>query len=521
MAINLPIVSKYDDKGAKEAQSSLSKLGDKVAGVGKAAVIAAGVAGVGALTVALTKGFGRLVDIDNATAKLRGLGNSAEDVASIMDSALASVKGTSFGLGEAANIAANAVAAGIKPGQELTRYLTLTADAAAIAGVSLDEMGNTMNTVRTIGAAYNDSLQILAQKGIPIYTMLADELGITTEAVKTLASEGGISADLFEKVMEEKFGGAALAAGDTVEGSFKNMEAALGRLGAALLGTTFEALPETLGKITEGIDSLVPFFQNAASVLGDVFGAIGDTWNHFVVVPFQKFVDEHGPAIKKVFDEVIKPAFEMFVNNVLPVFLAAMGFLATLISDNVIATLENLAEWFTDPANKNTIIFFTGLVAAMVAQFMLIPIIITAAIVAITTLLNFLSMALTKTREYLGVAAIVGPTSRAVSGSSIQAQRIPGRAAGGGAANTGLSWVGEKGPELITMPRGATVTPIPQHMRADALMGSNSGSGGSQGGNYITINVNGGLDSSAQIGEAVVNAIRKYERTSGAVFARA
>jgi hypothetical protein len=44
---------------------------------------------------------------------------------------------------------------------------------------------------------------------------------------------------------------------------------------------------------------------------------------------------------------------------------------------------------------------------------------------------------------------------------------------------------------------------------------------GRRGGNTINIVVNGGLDSSAAIGEAVVNSIRKYERTSGAVFARA
>ena len=112
---------------------------------------------------------------------------------------------------------------------------------------------------------------------------------------------------------------------------------------------------------------------------------------------------------------------------------------------------------------------------------------------------------------------ITGPQSAALSSTAIQAGRM---AKGGQVAGAGLSWVGERGPELLSMPRGATVTPIPQHMRADNMMGSNRG-GNNQSGNYITINVQGGLDSSAAIGEAVVTAIRKYERTSGPVFVRA
>ncbi|MDP1097765.1 hypothetical protein Q6288_27150, partial [Klebsiella quasipneumoniae] len=92
-----------------------------------------------------TQGMARVVAIDDAKGKLAGLGHTAEGVTTIMDSALASVKGTAFGLGDAAGIAASAVAAGIKPGEELTKYLTLTGDAATIAGSSLEEMGSIFN----------------------------------------------------------------------------------------------------------------------------------------------------------------------------------------------------------------------------------------------------------------------------------------------------------------------------------------------------------------------------------------
>src|SRR5690606_39663289 len=89
-----------------------------------------------AIGTALKKGFDRLTGIENATAKLSGLGHSAQSVEKIMDSALAAVKGTAFGLDDAAAVAASSVAAGVKPGQDLQRTLTLVADAATIGGTS-------------------------------------------------------------------------------------------------------------------------------------------------------------------------------------------------------------------------------------------------------------------------------------------------------------------------------------------------------------------------------------------------
>ncbi|MET0490356.1 MAG: phage tail protein, partial [Acidimicrobiales bacterium] len=85
----------------------------------KGAAVGVGV-GVGvALSAGLVKGFGRLSAIEQAEAKLNGLGHSARAISRIMDNALKSVQGTAFGLDEAASVAASAVAAGIKPGKEL------------------------------------------------------------------------------------------------------------------------------------------------------------------------------------------------------------------------------------------------------------------------------------------------------------------------------------------------------------------------------------------------------------------
>lgn len=88
---------------------------------GAVGVVAGAVAAIGAVTAG--KGIARALNIEDATAKLKGLGHNAQSVEQIMSSALASVKGTAFGLDTAATVAATAVAAGIKPGQQLEKYL--------------------------------------------------------------------------------------------------------------------------------------------------------------------------------------------------------------------------------------------------------------------------------------------------------------------------------------------------------------------------------------------------------------
>jgi hypothetical protein len=50
------------------------------------------------------------------------------------------------------------------------------------------------------------------------------------------------------------------------------------------------------------------------------------------------------------------------------------------------------------------------------------------------------------------------------------------------------------------------------------MIGTQSRFGTSQQQQVININIEGGLDSSAAIGKAVVDAVRAYERTSGAVW---
>lgn len=211
---------------------------------------------VAVLGMALVKGFKRLTSIEDAEAKLRGLGQTAGDVKIIMQNALDAVLGTAYGLDEAATIAASAVAAGIKPGKELEKYLRLTADAASIMGTNMADAGSILNQVTAGGRAMRDDLNQLADRGIPILGWLADEYGVTGAKMREMVSEGAVDARTFRRVLEEHIGGAAQDSGKTTTGAFKNMMAALSRFGAVLLKDIFPLAKVVFGGITGLLDDL-------------------------------------------------------------------------------------------------------------------------------------------------------------------------------------------------------------------------------------------------------------------------
>ncbi|MFD6512448.1 tape measure protein [Rhodococcus sp. NPDC060176] len=240
--------------------------------VGGAAIGAAAALTIG---TALNKGMERVVAIDDAKGKLAGLGHTTEGVAGIMDSALKSVKGTAFGLGDAAGIAASAVAAGVKPGEDLTKYLSLTGDAATIAGSSLGEMGSIFNKVQTSGKAYTDTLNQLNDRGIPVFTWLQEEYGVSSEALSKMVKEGKVDAETFNKVIRDKIGGAALESGKTLRGSFKNMQAALGRIGEQAIAPFIPMMLNGMNKVSEWSDKIAPKVGAGAKFIADGLTGMG------------------------------------------------------------------------------------------------------------------------------------------------------------------------------------------------------------------------------------------------------
>lgn len=240
----------------KQGQGMGSKLSGGIAKTLKVGALTTGAAVGTILGGSIAKGMGRLTAIEGAQAKLSGLGNDAKTVAGVMDNALASVKGTAHGLGEAASTAAGMVAAGIKPGQELGNVLKTVGDTAAIAGRSMEDVGLIFGSVAARGKLQGDDMLQLMSSGIPVLQLLSKELGVSSAEVSQMVSKGKIDFATFEKAMREGVGGAALEMGNTFQGATANFGAALGRLGATGLKPFFDISKDGLNSATQAVDAL-------------------------------------------------------------------------------------------------------------------------------------------------------------------------------------------------------------------------------------------------------------------------
>lgn len=341
--------------GKKASKSFIGGMGGVIGGVGKIALGAVGVVGGALAGMAIAGGVSRALNIEEAQAKLSGLGHSAKAVEGIMANASASVKGTAFGLGDAAAVAAGAVAAGVKPGTELERTLKLTGDAATIAGSSMGEMGAIFNKVASSDMIQGDVLAQLGDRGIPILQLLGDEMGKSSAEVKKMASAGEIDFATFQNAMEKGMGGAAQKSGETFKGSLANTKAALSRIGETVV------VP-FLSLMQQGMTAVIPVLDGINTALKPLMASFG-TWLSTVMPPLIEGLKSGlaslgpvftaiGSAISPILTEVgggFKAMFAAFrdggddvTSSGLAGFLEGIGVVARNVADVFAAGWETL-----------------------------------------------------------------------------------------------------------------------------------------------------------------------------------
>ena len=332
--------SKFSDDAKKDLESAGQRAGGTLIGsVGKAAkygAIAVGATIATGVGVALTKGFQRLSAIDEARAKLVGLGHDANSVKTIMGSALAAVKGTAFGLGDAAGQAATLVAAGIKPGQDLTRTLTLLADASTIAGVGMGEMGPIFAKVAAGGKLTTEVVNQLQDRGVPVLQMIGKITGQSMAEVSKSITKGSVDFATFQKAMEQGLGGAAQSSGQTFAGAMANVQAAMGRLGASVMTGVFSQLPTLIGGAITWLDKMGPAATKAGETLGSAFSSgVGILRSVFadptVQAGIANLIDKGTTLGKVVLNDLLPPIIRLGKDIALPGLQIAGAALAWVI----------------------------------------------------------------------------------------------------------------------------------------------------------------------------------------------
>ncbi|WP_270198131.1 phage tail protein [Bifidobacterium pseudocatenulatum] len=281
-------VSKASRKGSN---TLISKIGGAFGKIGKVGTGAIATIAGGITALAAKGGFTRALNIENAQAKLKGLGHDSASVTEIMNDALASVKGTAFGLGDAATVAASLSASGVKEGGELTQVLKTVADTAQISGRSLTDIGTIFGSVAARGKLQGDDMLQLMSSGIPVLQMLGKHLNKTSAEVSDMVSDGKIDFQTFADAMKEGLGGAAQSAGTTFAGALANVKAALSRLG------------ETAA--TPVLNGLRGLFNQAIPLIDTFTAAVKPTLEK-VGAGLQKGLEQAIPTVTAFFDKLGK-----------------------------------------------------------------------------------------------------------------------------------------------------------------------------------------------------------------------
>ncbi|MBL3896553.1 tape measure protein [Bifidobacterium longum] len=272
-AIEDSLASAVQSASKSGGKTILSRIGGAFTSVGKVGLAAIGTIGGGLAALTAKGGFDRALNIERAQTKLKALGHDTQSVDAIMDDALNSVKGTAFGLGDAASVAATMVASGIQSGTQLETVLGTVGDAAQIAGVGFKDMGVIFSQVAAKGKLQGDEMLQLMQAGIPVLQYLADHYKTTTAEAQEMVSAGKVSFADFEAAMREHIGGAAQSAGESFDGMVGNVKAAIGRLGEQFETPLLNAATKVGGKLIPIIDQTT----SATGKLADQFAGRLDT----------------------------------------------------------------------------------------------------------------------------------------------------------------------------------------------------------------------------------------------------
>ncbi len=589
MAIFIPLVTKFDDRGLQGAQKALANFNNFAVEVGRAA--AAAISAVAVVSVREAAQF------ESSFAKIQGLvglskaetddleaaalalgpafGTSANEAAEalffITSAGLrgadatgvleAAAKGAAIGLGDMSALANAATASMNTYGPSVlsgTEAVDALAEAVRLGQFAPEELAASLGRVIPIAAELGVSFQEttgliagLTRGGLNASEAVTGVRGAmqaflkpTEEAKKMMEQYGLSSEDVAASIEQDGFLATLVklrgAFGDNeqdftrVIGSIEGLSAVLSLTGANVATNT-----DIISQMTDGVgildDALAivsetsefkfnKAMETARNSLIAIGGELLDRINPYLE-RFALFMEENGPQIEQVFDTIFG-AVEAVATKIGELADAVMPAIMRLINDEQFQeNIKKLGENFFLIADQ--VIRF---IDSDLGQFLLdlTGKSITGGLEILNDQLERLANLMFVVNESMDVFAGKKPSvdfktliDRAGAAINIRLGELaqyflnlqasttvnPTRRAGGGPVSSGNSFlVGEMGPELFTPSAGGgRITPN------DAL-----------GGNTYNITVNAGMGTNgAALGAQIVSAIKKFERTSGPVFASA
>ena len=457
MAVSIPIVTEFDGKGISKAMAEFKQLegaGAKSAfALKKAMLPAIGVLG------GLATGLGLATKAASEDQKAQELlAQQLRSSAGATEEAIASNEDFISGMSRAFSVADDQ----LRPAMSNLVRSTGSVEAAQdLMNTALDISAATGKDLETVtlalGKAYNGSTAALTKLD-PSLKGVIDSESSMAEITDALAVS---------------FGGAATTAAMSFEGRMAGMKIAMDEtkesIGAALL--------PVLQKLLEILEPMAAWAQENTKAFLIISGVVGGFAAAIVIaniaIKAWTIATQIATGAQAAFN------FVMSANPIALVIIGIVAFVAALV---VLYKRFEIVRTVVDSV-------FSFIKNGVTASLDFLKDYITGVLNIYRSIFNAIAKLWNST---IGKLSFKFPDwVPGFGGKGFSVPNIPMLAEGGIVTSPTLALIGEKGPEAVV--------PL--------------GRGGGMG--NVTVNVTGGLSTSAEIGQAVVNAIRAYNRSAG------
>lgn len=426
-----------------EANKSLSKTDEKAHGLGTTMANAGKAVGKAALAMGAAA-------VGAGTA-LVGMANNAAQAADEVD------KG-SLRMGVSTEYFQELRYAAGQCGVEMS---TMEQAAKKLEGTDLN-MEDAMAQIMALGTEEERSAaaaelfgESLAYKLSPVLAQSGEEFG----GLMDRAGELGL-------VMSEDSVAAGVKLGDTMSDVQQSFSAVVAEIGVQVM----PIIQQLLEWVIEHMPEIKEFISNAMTVAQEVFTKVGeivkwlmDKFEQYWPV-IQQTVQTVVAKIKEIWETILKPVItavwtfvkNIWENSIKPIFDGVVKFFKGVFSGDVKGAFEGLLEVIGGIWNglveiiKKPINVIIGVINGFVRG-------IASGINSIIRALNSIQIDVPK-----WVTDLTGVTDFGFHIPEITPPQIPLLAKGGDVTQEGQAIVGEAGPELLQLPRGARVTPLPE-----------------------------------------------------------
>lgn len=489
---------------AKQSLDEIEKKGEKTAGrLGKigssigrfGAMAGAALAGVGVAIagagVAIGKvgiGFNAMMEQSKiAWETLLGGAEEAETMIKDLQTMGAKTPFEFEGLDKSAKLLK---AMGVES-ENLIPYLTNIGDAVSAIGGSqetLEGVSMAIGQMLTKGKVSAEEMNQLAERGIPAWELMAEKLGMSKQELMDLSSQGKIYADeaipALMSAIEEEFGGAMEKQSQTFNGQMSTLKDNLQMIMGQIAGPIFDIIKKAMPTVIEAVDQfgqwvnenmprIQEFIENTFSRSGEVLSGFGQVFMWLkdnIIVPVLDFLvpfiqgtveaisnywAENGEDIKQTVQTVFD-FIKLVVDTVLPYVVDifkttwnTIGVVIESIIDIVSGVIKILKGIFTgdwklvwEGAKQIVVGIIDGVTGIVKGGINLV-------IGAINNFIKGLNKIKFDVPDW--VPGLGGKNF------GINIPLIPKLATGTDWFEGGVAIVGEQGPELVHLPRGAAV----------------------------------------------------------------